>query len=932
LYYRCVFEGAALPPIPEALVEMPFNRSACATGLLVAMLLLAWPARGAGQVTPSESPPATDTDASAAMRLASGTTTPRLLDADRETSIQLDGVLDDPDWADAQVFTGFIQRQPIEGEPVEHDTEVRVLLGDGALWIGARMWDSEPEMITARLTRRDEFGGPFDQFAVQIDPNLDGLTGYNFGISAAGVQADQYLFEDDQRDRAWDAVWSSAVQIDDQGWTVEMRIPLSQVRYEASDDPQTWGISFHRMRIANNERSSYPLISALRRGNVSQLGRLENVLVRSSARRLEVLPYVVSSLHSGPAEPGDPFFDGTAASARVGMDMSYGLGAAFTLDATINPDFGQVEADPAVINLSAFETFFEEQRPFFVEDARVFDFSLSGGRNQLFYTRRVGRSPHGGAPSSAEFSDIPENATILGAAKLSGRTSGGLSIGALAAVTANEHAQVQYPDGSQGDYLVEPLSEYATATVAKDFRGGASQIGVLGTFLNRDLPGDGAFDWLPSSAYSGGVKFNHQWNDRDWAVYGYFSGSHVRGSEVAMTRIQRSPIHYFQRPDATRFSVDSTATSLSGIDWRLTLEKQNGEHWTGSIWAAEVSNSFEVNDAGYSTRSEVLDGGAAIQYREIQPGRYLRSYDVGLRMFHNWSHEALDDVWSVDSWHNARTGGSYNANFNFELLNYWGFRTQVQYRPQQMSRRQTRGGPMMVSPSGGNINLNFNTDRRQAVTFGGGINFSDDFLGPGRSFSFGGGMGIRPSDNLSIQLQPSIRISRSGDQYVTATGVLPYDPTYGTRYLFAELEQREVSLETRIDWTFSPTLTLQLFAQPLISTGDYVEYKQLAAAETYDFLELDTTLEDGRQHVDFNGDGTPDFSFTDRDFNVRSLIGNAVLRWEYRPGSTIFFVWQRRQQGGEAIGDFDFGRDASALFSAPADNRFIVKLSYWLGI
>ncbi|MGD8602595.1 MAG: DUF5916 domain-containing protein [Gemmatimonadota bacterium] len=908
------------------------HREKLTTSILLAMIVFVAPLGAVAQEEPDDSEGAGLVDRAAAVREMTRPAVPAL-EADRDLSdIEIDGVIDEADWQDAKVFTGFIQREPVEGAPVEYDTEVRVMFGDDAVWVAARMWDDHPEDIERRLSRRDQFDQGSDQFSVHFDPNLDGLTGYNFGVSAAGVQRDQYLFNDDDRDNAWDAVWSSAVNIDDQGWTVEMRIPLSQIRYEASDDPQTWGVSFYRTRTATNERSSWPLISRLRRGTVSQMGRLENVHLRESARRLEALPYVVSSLHRGPSDPGDPFFDGSSAQGRVGLDLSYGLGAAFTLDATINPDFGQVEADPAVINLSAFETFFPEQRPFFVEDARVFDFSLSGGRNQLFYSRRVGRSPHGRAPSNAEFSTIPENATIQGAAKLSGRTSNGFSVGALVAMTGNEHGKALYDDASTGEFLVEPRSEYGTVSVARDFRDGQSQIGVLGTAMRRGLPGTGQFDWLPSSAFSGGVRFNHQWNDRDWAIFGYVAGSYVQGSKEAITRIQRSSIHYYQRPDATRFTPDTTATSISGRDWRFTFAKQNGEHWTGSIWAAEVSKGFEVNDLGFSTRSEVIDGGAEISYREIQPGRYLRSYSGSLRMFHNWSHEALDDPFSIGSWNDARTGGSYNASGEVEFLNYLRVRSQVQYRPEQMSRRQTRGGPMMVSPAGGSINLNFNTDRRARIGFGGGLGFSDDFEGQGKSFFFGGGIGIRPSDNLSIQLQPNIRISRSGDQYVRATSTLPYAPTYGTRYIFADLDQREFSLETRVDWTFSPTLTLQLFAQPLVSSGNYTTYKQLAASETYDFIDLDATPVDGTQEIDFDNDGNVDYSFTDQDFNFRSLIGNAVLRWEYRPGSTIFLVWQRAQAGRASVGDFDFGRDFGALFNAPADDRFIVKVNYWLGL
>ena len=857
---------------------------------------------------------------------------PAPLDAARQVGpIDIDGRLDEDAWAEARVFSRFTQSEPVEGDPAEHDTEVRILIGDEAIWIGARMPDPFPEGIETRLSRRDGFGTS-DQFGFMIDPNRDGLTGYGFNVSAAGVQSDMYLYNDDNVDPEWDAVWSSAVSVDGSGWTAEMRVPLSQIRYEASDDPQTWGINFTRFRVTNNERSYHTLISRLRRGLVSQMGRIDGVQVSDPSRRLEMVPYVVTSLHRGPAVDGDPFFDGSAANGRMGVDLSYGLGAAFTLDATINPDFGQVEADPAVINLSAFETFFREQRPFFTEDARVFDFSLSGGSNQLFYSRRVGRSPQGRSPSGTAFSDAPDNATILGAAKLSGRTSSGLSIGALAAVTGNERGEALYTDGSTGNFLVEPRAEYGVVSLAKDFNDGASQIRGIGTALRRELPGDGSFDWLPSSAFNAGLRFDHQWNDREWRLYGFLAGSHVRGDAEAITRIQQASNHYFQRPDATRLTLDPTRTSLSGLNWRLQFARQNAEHWTYSIWAAQVTSGFEINDVGFSTRAEVLDGGVRVGYREIQPGSVFRNYDFSASTFHNWSHEALDDVFSIDSWHNARSRGSYSLNASGEFLNYWRVRASTSYNPQQMSRRATRGGPKMVGPAALNANFNLNSDQRKAVSFGASLNVSDDRIGTGGRKSIGGNVRFQPSDNLSFSLGPNYSLSRSGDQYVTATSALPYSPTYGTRYLFADLEQRSFSMETRVDWTFTPTLSLQLYAQPLLSSGDYIQYKQLETAETFDFVNLMPTSVGSTQEVDFDNDGTADFSFTDRDFNVRSLIGNAVLRWEYRPGSTIFFVWQRQQAERALLGDFDFGRDASALFGAPADDRFIVKVNYWLGL
>lgn len=845
--------------------------------------------------------------------------------------IEIDGLIDEPQWAEGRVFRGFVQRQPVDGQPVEHDTEVRVLFGEDAIWVAARMFDPDPASLNARMSRRDNLS-TVDVFGFGLDPDRDGLTGYIFEVSVANVQSDTYISNDDQFDGAWDAVWASGVQIDAEGWTAELRIPLSQIRYEAADAPRAWGISFRRRRIASNEESFHPHISQLRRGWISQFGTIDNVRVASVSRRLEMLPYALSSARSGPATPGDPFFDGSSAEGRVGLDLSYGLGAAFTLDATVNPDFGQVEADPAVINLSAFETFFQERRPFFVQDARVFDFGLSGG-GRLFYSRRVGRAPQGSGPSGTLFKEVPQNATIQGAAKVSGRTSGGLSIGALFALTGTEHANAQLTSGGTiEEYLVEPRSEYGTLSVMQDLRGGATQIGVLGTAMRRDLPGDGSFDWLPSTAYSAGVRFNHLWRDRSWALFGYFSGSHVRGDASAITRIQRSSIHYFQRPDATRFTLDPTRESLTGRDWRVTLEKRNGEHWVGSVWAAEVTNGFEINDLGYSTRTEVLDGGVAVTYREIRPGTLFRSYNFGFRSFHNWSHEALDDTWSIGSWHDARTGGNYGLNAFGQFLNYWGVGMNVGYAPPQVSRRQTRGGPTMVMPSTVNVNFNVSSDSRKAVSVGAFIGLNDARTGIGGGRTAELELSVRPNENLTLSLSPRYFSSRTGEQYVTSTGTLPYAPTYGTRYLFADLQQRQFSLETRVDWMFSPTLSLQIYAQPLLSSGDFITYKQLAAPKSYDFVNLVPTQVADTMFVDFDGDLTSDYSFSDRDFNVRSLVGNAVLRWEYRPGSTVFLVWQRTQDDEEEVGDFRFSRDAGALFRASAENRFILKVNYWLGL
>ena len=870
----------------------------------------------------------------------------------RDGPIQVDGRLDDEAWGAATPISGFTQKEPDEGAPAAEPTEVRVLFDDRAIYIGARMLDSQPGLISRRLARRDQDANT-DFFEVSLDPNLDRRTGYQFSVSAANVQGDRYLYDDNRDDRAWNAVWESAVHHDEDGWSVEIRIPLSQVRYDPSDGPQTWGVNFSRRRTLTNERSFFAPEPRNNTGVVSLFGLLEGIQATTGSRRFEARPYALTGLRSAPATPGDPFFSGREAKVEMGVDLRYGLGSAFTLDATVNPDFGQVEADPATINLSAFEVFLDERRPFFVEDARILDFSLSGMQNKLFYSRRVGRAPQGGAPRGATFVNAADAATILGAAKFTGRTTGGLSVGALAAVTRGEEGEAFFgEDGSTRRFLAEPRTQYGVLRLQQDYRQGQSVFGGIVTGLNRELPSDGSFDWLPSAAASAGIDFEHSWADRNWALHGFFAGSHVMGDSLAITRIQRASNHFFQRPDASRLEVDSTSTSMTGAEWRLQLDRRNGRHWNGSIWAAQVTSGFEINDIGFSRSAERLDGGARISYRELTPGSFYRNYNVSVFTFHNFGHEALDRPGSLESWRDAHFSGSVNSHANITLANWWNVNADLRWSPELMSRTATRGGPLVVDPSTLGMGLRLRTDDRRMVTIRPSVNVSRGQLGGNAEFRTSVAFGVRPSPRLEVEVEPSWSRNQDAAQYVATTSVLPFAPTFGSRYLFAKLEQRSISMETRLNVTFTPTLTLQLFAQPLLSSGDFTTYRQLLEPKSYAFEDFRAgafgVMADGavscsggkicqdpgtgRQHVDFDGDGRADYSFSDRDFNVRSLRGNAVLRWEYRPGSTVFLVWQQRRSEEAALGMLDFRRDLRALATAPTDNVFMLKVNYWLGL
>ena len=875
---------------------------------------------------------------------------PAIFAAQRDGEIRIDGRLDETSWAATAPANLVVQGEPVEGAPVEEPTEVRVLFDDQALYIGAIMHDREPQRIGDQLVRRDE-GGQYDYFELSLDPNNDRRTGYRFRVSAAGVQRDVYMYDDVREDDAWDGVWESAVHRDSTGWSAELRIPLSQLRYDDADTVQSWGVNFSRRRLVSNERSYFALESRVSHGKVSVFGRLKGLLLARGARRIELRPYALTNARTAPSAVGDPFFDGSEMGTRAGIDLRYGLGAAYTLDVSINPDFGQVEVDPAVVNLSAFETFFREKRPFFVEDAQVFDFTLSGRTNRLFYSRRVGGKPHGSAPSGSDFREIPTQTTILGAAKLTGRTPGGLSVGALAALTGRENGLAYDSSIGRTQFTVEPRSQYGAVRLQQDFQEGGSQVGVIVTAMNRALPSDSSFDFLTSNAYSAGIDFEHNWGgprSRNWALWGYVAGTLIKGSPTALLRVQRASNHYFQRPHATRVSVDSAATSMSGVDWRLQFERRSAKHWTGSVWIAEVTSGFEVNDLGFSQSGERLDGGARLGYRAITPGKLFQSYRFSLSTFHNFRHEALDDVFSWSSWQRAHKTGAFATSANFQFLNYWGLNLSGFYSPQSQSDVATRGGPLMLDPATASFTIRGNTDRRRTLTLQPTVTYMKRLKG-GYRWRTQLGVSLRPTPSWEIELGPSYGAELEPAQYVTTTEDVGYAPTFGRRYLFADLERRSFSVVTRVNVAFTPKLTLQLYAQPLLSTGDYLTYKQLQQAESFDFDVFEegesvvgeeqvsctggrTCVSEGRRYVDLDADGATDLSFSDKDFNLRSLRMNIVLRWEYRPGSTVFLVWQQSRSSRENSGSFDFGRDLSSLWEADPENLFILKFTYWLGL
>ena len=840
---------------------------------------------------------------------------------------RIDGRLDDPAWALARPITRFTQRRPLDGQPSTESTEVRILYDAAALYIGVRMLDSEPRGIVSRLGRRDQ-DTQSDVFSVTIDSYHDHRTAFAFVVNPHGVKNDEIRGGDsDAGDDSWDPVWDVATTRDSLGWTAEFRIPFSQLRFP--DRPtQVWGFNFSRWIYRKDETTRWAWYSQTDRGYASFFGHVFGLDGLPQPRRVELLPYAAAvEERIDPGTRPNPFNDGSRELARVGLDLKYGLTSNLTLDATVNPDFGQVEADPAEVNLTDYETYFSERRPFFVEGAERFSF----GGSQLFYSRRIGRAPQGSAISrgGSSFVDQPRNSTILGAAKLSGRTGSGWSVGLLDAVTASEYATVDSM-GVRFRDEVEPLTNHAVVRATREYGGGSGSVGLIATAVNRRIDND-RLDFLRSSAYAGGADFYHRFRQNRYRLYGSIGYSLIRGDTLAIQRAQRGSARYFQRPDASYVRYDPSLTSLTGWTGRLGFAKERG-NFTYSMSARAISPGFEVNDLGYQTSADDIGFSLNGSRQWTRPGRVIRSASVGAYGNAAWNFGGV----------RQSTGVGVNAYVQF--LNYWSVSTGASYQAPAVSDALTRGGPLAGVPAGVSPWVSLSSDFRKPWQLNLYAGYGSDALG-GWNASTSVYFNWRPAPALLLTLAPGYYRSLSQQQFVASNADATAPATFGRRYLFAEIFQRSLDLTTRLDVTISPALSLQLYMQPFVATGDYRRFKELVAPRTTDFIaygetpgstETPVTDPDGNvvaYDVDPDGAGTrPVVRIPNLDFGYRSLRGNAVLRWEYRPGSTLFLVWTQSCSAYSPSPAFDATGDLGRLCQGRSDNVFALKVNYWLSL
>ena len=872
--------------------------------------------------------------------------------------LTLDGHLDEPAWAQASPVSAFVQLDPDEGQPVSERTDVRVIYDGEALYVGARLHDSSPP--TRRLVRRDSYVLDSDWLSVAVDSYHDHLSAYRFSVNPAGVRRDEVFTSSGrttsstsavvtdrggQADQSWDPVWSAATTTSDSGWTAEIRIPFSQLRFSGAD-AQTWGLQIERRIARKQELALFAFTPKDQPSGVPHYGHLHGVSGVRASRRLEVLPYTSGRLFRRPLGApaanvafADPFRSRSELSGRAGADVKFRVTSNFTLDATLNPDFGQVELDPAVVNLTAFETQFAEKRPFFVEGAEILRFGTSifgapeGGPAQLIYSRRVGRSPQLGAPDGAVYADLPDVATILGAAKLTGRTSNGWSIGVLEAVTRREEAAFVAASGARGSAVVEPLTSYFAGRIKRDFKGGRATLGALATAVNRSLSDGAPSAALRSAAYTGGVDFRTETTNHLWSIVGSFSPSWVSGSAEAIAATQRASNHYFNRPDAPHLSYDPAATSIGGYRAQVDAGKRAGS-WTGNVALTASSPGYEINDLGFQTSTDRIVLDPNVTYEHNKPGKLLRRWSV---------RAGPDNVWTY-GWELVRRQ-SY-LTMQAQLRNYWTANVQLNHASPAFNDRLTRGGPLTRTPSSNGARFDVGSDPRKRYTVAAQINRNVDRSGLSQVI-YSLDLGFKPADNWEVQIGPDLNRLRQPAQYVTTITDPAATGTFGRRYVFAPLEQTTLAIDTRLNVTFTPKLTLELYAQPFVSTNDFGGLKELRAPRTFDFdrygVDVGTAARDasGVTTVDPDGPGAvPSFRVSDRDFDLTSLRGNAVLRWEWREGSTLFLVWQQdraeRLSGvdaelrGRDVGRLDVTGSAGDLFAVRPSNVLLFKVSYWL--
>lgn len=834
----------------------------------------------------------------------------------------IDGILDDEAWELVEWAGDFTQRQPVDGAPPSQPTRFKILYDERYLYFGIEALDSEPDKVVRRMSRRDGFEG--DLLEVNIDSYHDKRTAFSFTASASGVKGDEYVTNNgDNWDSTWDPIWYLKTSLNDKGWVAEFKIPLSQLRF-ADKEEHVWGIQVMRAYFRNQERSYWQPIAQDSPGWIHLFGELRGITGIKPQKQLEIQPYLLAQAEESQKLVGDPYHTGSDQSLDVGVDAKIGLTSDVTLDLTVNPDFGQVEADPSQVNLSAFQLFFRERRPFFLEGNNILNFGLTdsnaGGRftnDNLFYSRRIGALPsyYPGDPDIA-YVDKITNTKILGAAKITGKNKNGFSWGLLESMTRKADVEVTDTLGQIRDVTIAPFTNYLVGRVQQDINEGNALIGGMFTATNRSI-NDAHLEFLNREAYSVGLDFTQNFNERNYYVSLNAAASNIQGSEEAITRAQQSSVRFFQRPDNRHAEVDTTRTSLSGTSGTASFGKRNGNLIFQS-GATFRSPGFETNDAGFLRQSDFVSQWTWAQYRILKPFGWFR--------FLRWN---VNQYFNID-FDGVTTGRSINTNIHTQFKNFWFLGGGTTLDSEQVSNADLRGGPAIRYPGGYDYWLYVGSNDQKKLTME---------INPYRFKGFNdyaGGFGVwmfyrwQPFDALRISFEPSIDKSRNELQYVDS-----YTHAGQERYVLGQINQRTYSGSFRVNYNLTPNLTIEFWGQPFIAKGEYEEFKDVLLASSDQFhkryqpFSSNQISWDGSSfHIDRSSDGEIDYSFSNPNFNIVEFRSNMVLRWEYIPGSTLFLVWTSNGSQYDDGSQNSFRRLAGDIPNLDATHIFLIKYTY----
>ena len=834
----------------------------------------------------------------------------------------IDGRLDDEVWRRRGTWSDrFVQIIPYERAISPSETRVKLFYDDKNIYVGVYCKDARPELMNRFIGNRDD-NSLGDLVSIAFDTYHDFRAAPEFNLNLGGNRTDLVVTDKLSVNLSWNAVWEgrTAIHEADSSWTAELRIPFSQLRYNQKNDDGIWGLHVRRIIRRNNEVQNWSMIPLKNNGHVFSFGEMHGMDSLPKPRGIEFLPYVMGQYRREPRIDGSPYQDGHSWNGDAGFDAKFAL-SDFTLDLTVNPDFGQVELDPSVMNLTAYETFYDEKRPFFLEGKHILDFS--NGDDMMFYSRRIGAAPSYSPQdidNTRSFASRQDNVPIIAALKLTGTNRHGLTVGLMESLTARSSAKVTR-DGKESKEVVEPLTNYTVLRLQKNWQGNTLLGGMI-TSVNRALHETGLDDLMPRHAITAGIDFTQYFNNRLYYIEMKGMLSSLHGSERAITALQREATHYYQRASSADYlGVDPTRRSLTGTGGYIKVGRKGNAKWNFSETFTWSSPGFDLNDIGYMKETDYLANETELMYRQTDIWKIFRYNALTLSQKNMWNY--------------GGTPFSHTAAIRWQSMTMnrleWDIKETFGWG--KLDSRLLRGGPDMRFGPYFLTSFKFNTDkaRRLMLTlkYDGDHNFEGN-----RYNTFAPSLTWRVGNHLHLAGELNYAWNKDQTQYVTHTTFeRPSDAP--PAYVVARMAQRTYGLTLKVQVNLTPDVSIQFYGAPFTSIARYDRFALAADTESRDLSKrttpLDYHLRDDLRYEAHTADGKR-LSFPNPDFSFNEFRSNLVARWEYLPGSTLYFVWEHRMSNQDSHYRAGWGSNLGRMWDLPSTDTFMLKLSYWFSL